>query len=144
MTGRIKKIKACLNGGRSRENHPAVPVTPAELAAGAVAAVAAEAEAVHLHPRSGGGGESLLAADVGMAVAAVRRACPGLPVGVSTGLWITDGDRRPGARRWQGGPICRDPPGRTSPRSICPSRTRLILPKCCVQREWPQRLESGQ
>jgi uncharacterized protein (DUF849 family) len=62
------------------------------LAAGATAAVAAGAEAVHLHPRSAGGSESLLAADVGAAVAAVRLACPGVPVGVSTGLWISGGD----------------------------------------------------
>jgi uncharacterized protein (DUF849 family) len=93
---RIERIKACLNGGRRRSDHPGVPVTPAELAASAAAAVAAGAEAVHLHPRGGDGAESLLAADIGAAVAAVRRACPGTPVGVSTGLWITDGD--PAAR----------------------------------------------
>ena len=38
---RIERMKACLNGGRSRADHPAVPLTPAELAASAVAAVAA-------------------------------------------------------------------------------------------------------
>jgi uncharacterized protein (DUF849 family) len=27
----IRRIKACLNGGRTRDDHPAVPVTPAEL-----------------------------------------------------------------------------------------------------------------
>lgn len=30
-------IRACLNGGTTREQHPAVPVTPDELAADAVA-----------------------------------------------------------------------------------------------------------
>ncbi|MGA3154168.1 MAG: hypothetical protein ACLQK8_01395 [Streptosporangiaceae bacterium] len=38
MTGRIRRIKACLNGSRSPAAHPAVPVTPAELAAAAGAA----------------------------------------------------------------------------------------------------------
>jgi uncharacterized protein (DUF849 family) len=88
----IRRIKVCLNGSRTRAEHPAVPVTPAELARAAAAAVAAGAEAVHLHPRDRDGAESLAAADVGAAVAAVRESCPGTPVGVSTGLWITGGD----------------------------------------------------
>jgi uncharacterized protein (DUF849 family) len=74
-----------------------VPVTPAELGAAAAAAVAAGAEAVHLHPRDDSGAQSLAAADVGAAVAAVRRACPGVPVGVTTGLWVSGGD--PAARQ---------------------------------------------
>jgi uncharacterized protein (DUF849 family) len=90
----IKRIKACLNGGRRPDAHPAVPVTPRQLAAAARDAVAAGAEAVHLHPRDRNGRESLEAADVGAAVAAVRAACPGTPIGVSTGLWIAGGDAR--------------------------------------------------
>jgi uncharacterized protein (DUF849 family) len=90
----IKRIKACLNGGRRPEEHPAVPVTPRQLAAAARDAVAAGAEAVHLHPRDRDGRESLEAADIGAAVAAVRAACPGTPIGVSTGLWIAGGDAR--------------------------------------------------
>src|ERR1035441_5440905 len=90
--GRVEQIKACLNGSRGPGDHPAVPVSPAELAVSAAAAVAAGAEAVHLHARGSDGAESVGAADVGAAVAAVRRACPGTPVGVSTGLWITGGD----------------------------------------------------
>jgi uncharacterized protein (DUF849 family) len=87
----IRRIKACLNGGRTG---PRVPVTPAQLAGAAAGAVAAGAEAVHLHARGPDGRESLDPADVGAAVAAARRA--GVPVGVSTGLWITGGD--PAAR----------------------------------------------
>src|SRR5580658_3439472 len=71
MASAIRRVKVCLNGQRGRAEHPALPVTPAELAAEAAAAVAAGAEAVHLHPRSGSGAESLLDADVGAAVAAV-------------------------------------------------------------------------
>jgi uncharacterized protein (DUF849 family) len=97
VDGQIRRLKACLNGGRNPERYPGVPVTPAELAQSAAGAVAAGAEAVHLHPRGGDGKESLLADHIGAAVAAVREACPGVPVGVSTGLWITGGD--PEARR---------------------------------------------
>jgi uncharacterized protein (DUF849 family) len=93
----IQRMKACLNGRRGHDEHPAVPVTPAELAAAAAGAAAAGAEAIHLHPRDASGRESLLAADVGAAVAAVRQACPGVPVGVTTGLWVTGGD--PAARQ---------------------------------------------
>jgi len=94
MTDRVERMKACLNGQRCRREHPGVPITPAELARSAAAAVAAGAEALHLHPRDADGRESLAAADVGAAVAAVRAACPGTPAGVSTGLWITGGDQR--------------------------------------------------
>jgi uncharacterized protein (DUF849 family) len=96
MDGAIERLKVCLNGKRRRAEHPAVPVTPAELAREAAAAMAAGAEAVHLHARGADGRESVQAADVGAAVAAVRQACPATPVGVSTGLWITGGD--PAAR----------------------------------------------
>jgi uncharacterized protein (DUF849 family) len=90
VTAVIGRIKACLNGGRGTRDHPAVPITPAELAAAAAGAVAAGAQALHLHPRGPGGRESLDAGDIGAAVAAVRSA--GVPVGVSTGLWMTGGD----------------------------------------------------
>ncbi|XVU22045.1 3-keto-5-aminohexanoate cleavage protein [Actinoplanes sp. CA-054009] len=83
-------IKACLNGGRPS---PA-PITPAELAAAALGAVEAGAAAVHVHPRDVGGRESLHGDDIGAAVTAIRAACPGLPVGVSTGAWMTGGDPR--------------------------------------------------
>ena len=109
---RIEHLKVCLNGGRNREDHPAVPLTPAELAASAAEAVAAGAEAVHLHPRGADGGESLQAADVAAAVAAVRRACPATPVGVSTGLWIAGGDpvaRRSAVAAWAGLPAATRP-----------------------------------
>jgi uncharacterized protein (DUF849 family) len=109
---RIERMKVCLNGGRDRGDHPAVPLTPAELAASAAAAVAAGAEAVHLHPRRADGGESLLAADVAAAVTAVRQACPEVPVGVSTGLWITGGDpaaRRSAVAAWAGLPAAARP-----------------------------------
>jgi uncharacterized protein (DUF849 family) len=90
------RLEVCLNGQRCRDEHPAVPLTPAQLATAAAESVAAGAQAVHLHPRGGDGRESLRAGDVSAAVSAVRRACPGVPVGVSTGLWISGHD--PAAR----------------------------------------------
>jgi uncharacterized protein (DUF849 family) len=97
LTSQISRMKVCLNGQRDPSEHPGLPTTAAELARSAEAAVAAGAEAVHLHPRGLGGRESLAAEDIAAAVAAVRAACPGTAVGVSTGLWITGGD--PHARR---------------------------------------------
>jgi uncharacterized protein (DUF849 family) len=80
-------VKACINGARTPDQHPGLPVTPDELAAEAQAAHGAGARAVHLHPKTADGVDSLLAAEVDAAVAAVRRAVPGLPLGVTTGFW---------------------------------------------------------
>jgi len=84
-------IQACLNGGTTRAAHPAVPLTPAELAAEARAAKLAGAQALHLHPRDATGAQTLVPDDVLAAVAAVR-AATGLPTGVTTGIWTVDGD----------------------------------------------------
>ncbi|MDG4802215.1 3-keto-5-aminohexanoate cleavage protein [Micromonospora sp. WMMD980] len=81
-------LKGCLNGGRRRDEHPAVPLTAAELAADAVRCARAGVAAVHVHPRDDGGAESLAPTVVATVVDAVRAARPGLPVGVSTGAWI--------------------------------------------------------
>ena len=85
-------VKACLNGGTTREQHPGVPLTPEELAAEAREAVEAGAGALHIHPRDADGQETLDAASITAAVNAVREECPGVPVGVSTGLWMAEGD----------------------------------------------------
>lgn len=77
-------LKACLNGDRSRADHPAVPVTPGELATAAYDAAVAGAVAVHFHPRGSDGKESLAWSDVRSAVVAVRERCPGLALGVAT------------------------------------------------------------
>jgi uncharacterized protein (DUF849 family) len=77
-------IKACLNGGRAPGEHPALPLTPAQLAAAARDAVAAGAGALHIHPRRADGSQSVEADDVAAAITAVRAACPGVPVGGTT------------------------------------------------------------
>lgn len=86
-TGRAVLLQAALNGDRRPGEHSGVPVAPHALARDAVAVAKAGAGAVHLHPRSGAGEDSLSAVDVAAAVSAVRAAAPGLPVGVTTGAW---------------------------------------------------------
>jgi uncharacterized protein (DUF849 family) len=87
-------IQAALNGGRSRAEHPALPETPEQLAAEGRACVDAGAEILHFHPRDDRGAETLEAGACANAILAVRRACPGVPVVLSGGLWIARGDRR--------------------------------------------------
>lgn len=81
-------IKACLNGSRELGAHPTLPITAEELARDAVAAVRAGAQALHIHPRDAAGRQSLIAEDQEAALLAIRQCCPGLPVGISTALWI--------------------------------------------------------
>jgi uncharacterized protein (DUF849 family) len=80
-------VKACINGARSPDAHPGLPVTPEQLAAAALAAHQAGAKAVHLHPKTRYGVDSLEPDIVEAAVSAVRHAVPGLPLGVTTGFW---------------------------------------------------------
>ncbi len=81
-------VKACLNGGRTREEHAAVPLSAAELAIDAVAARRNGAFAVHVHPRDARGVATLAAAACDAAVAAIRAAAPRLPIGLSTAAAI--------------------------------------------------------
>jgi uncharacterized protein (DUF849 family) len=88
-------LKACINGARTPDQHPNLPVTPAQLAAEAVAAHRAGAQAVHMHPKTADGVDSLQPDVVDAAVDAVRHAVPGLPLGVTTGFWaLSDPDER--------------------------------------------------
>jgi uncharacterized protein (DUF849 family) len=80
-------LKACINGARTPDQHPGLPVTPEQLANEAVAAHRAGAKAVHMHPKTVDGVDSLLPDTVAAAVSAVRHAAPGLPLGVTTGFW---------------------------------------------------------
>jgi uncharacterized protein (DUF849 family) len=90
-------LKACLNGAQPVDAHPALPLTPADLARDAAAAVDAGAGAVHVHPRQTDGREALDRETVGAALDAIRAAVD-VPVGVTTGAWILgDLDDRLGA-----------------------------------------------
>jgi len=81
-------IKACLNGSRKPGDHPALPITPAELAADAHRAVQAGARACHAHPRDQDGVETLDPGTCDAAAHAIRKASPGVPIGFSTATWI--------------------------------------------------------
>ena len=81
-------IKAALNGSRARNEHEALPLSPAALAQDAMAAQAAGAGAVHVHARDRYGRETLEAEHCADTIDAIRATNPGLPVGLTTGLWI--------------------------------------------------------
>jgi uncharacterized protein (DUF849 family) len=95
-------VKACINGARTPDQHSNLPVTPEQLAAEALAVHQAGAKAVHMHPKTADGVDSLQPDVVDAAVSAVRHAVPGLPVGVTTGYWaLPDADARLQAvKRW--------------------------------------------
>lgn len=80
-------MKACINGARRPDEHPALSARAEDLAAEAARAVAAGAGALHVHPKDADGSDSLRGDDVDRVVAAIRSACPGVPLGVTTGAW---------------------------------------------------------
>jgi len=101
-----ERVMACLNGGRTRSEHPAVPLTPDELAVDAVAVRRAGAFAVHLHARDARGGQTMAATACDAAVDAIRAAAPGLPVGLTTSADV-DPDpfaRAAAVRAWRKAP----------------------------------------
>ncbi|HZJ49381.1 MAG TPA: 3-keto-5-aminohexanoate cleavage protein [Actinomycetota bacterium] len=77
-------LQACLNGSRTSKEHPAIPRTPAELAAEGSAAVEAGAQVLHLHPYDESGAETFAAVPCAATLRAVRAACPGIPISLST------------------------------------------------------------
>lgn len=87
-------LKACLNGARDASEHPALPVSAAELAADSAECAAAGAGAVHIHPRDAEGRESLDASVVDPVTRLVQHVSR-VPVGVATGAWVEpDPERR--------------------------------------------------
>jgi uncharacterized protein (DUF849 family) len=87
-------IKACLNGSRRPEDHEALPLSPNALADDASEAQLVGAGAVHIHPRGMGGRETLEPDACAAAIEAIRDFCPGLPIGLTTGLWIVRSSAR--------------------------------------------------
>lgn len=86
-------LQAALNGNR---DHPALPRTPEEIAAEARLAVAAGAQSLHLHPYDRNGHETLEAEPCAEALRAVRSACPGVSISLSTSAAI---EAEPARRR---------------------------------------------
>ena len=77
-------LQVALNGARRSTEHPAIPRTPGELAGGARASVRAGAQVVHLHAYDPSGAETLAPASCAAALRAVRSACPGVPISLTT------------------------------------------------------------
>ena len=84
----VMLIKAAINGSRTRNEHPSVPVTTEQEAREARLAVAAGAGAIHVHVRGAAERENLEPEDVARTLEAIRASCPGIPIGISTGAWI--------------------------------------------------------
>jgi uncharacterized protein (DUF849 family) len=84
-------LEVALNGSR---DHPSAPRTPAELARSARAAVAEGARVLHLHAFDERGRETLEGRSCQAAIEAVRTACPGIPVSLTTSAAITAGPQR--------------------------------------------------
>ncbi|WP_198411092.1 3-keto-5-aminohexanoate cleavage protein [Microbacterium suaedae] len=94
-------LKACLNGARLPSEHPSLPTTPSELAANAVAAGAAGAEAVHVHVKDAAGIDTLAAEPLAETLAAIRRAARrGLStrIGLEDTILLPDGQPTPDNR----------------------------------------------
>lgn len=88
-------LQTCVNGARDVSQHPWLSVDPTVVADDAARAVGAGAQEIHVHPKSAAGNDSLAAEDVARWVRALRSACPGVPVGVTTGAWAEpDVERR--------------------------------------------------
>ncbi|UOQ56992.1 3-keto-5-aminohexanoate cleavage protein [Leucobacter allii] len=84
-------VKAAVNGGRSRDETPHVPLAPEEIAAEAAAAVHDGAAVVHAHARTPDGAQTIDPEHIAALVRAVRERDPGIVVGTTTGLWTCEG-----------------------------------------------------
>ena len=95
-------LQVALNGNRSRAEHPAVPVTPAEMAADITQLYALGVRSVHLHARDAAGRESLRPDDVAATLNAIRAACPDMELALSTaeGIAATPQERLVCLRAW--------------------------------------------
>jgi len=86
-------LQVALNGSRTPAEHPAIPRTPDELADASRAAMEAGARVMHLHAYEAGV-ETLAAEGCAAAVRAVRAACPGVPISLTTSATIEPDPRR--------------------------------------------------
>lgn len=84
-------LEVALNGSR---DHPGLPRAPGELAEDARACADAGARVLHLHAYDAAGRETLVAEPCAEALRAVRAACPGVPVSLSTSAEIEPDPQR--------------------------------------------------
>ncbi len=80
-------IQACLNGARPPAVHPALPVTPEQIAEDVRAVTRAGADAVHVHAKDDDGLDTLDPDSVDAVITAARVAAPAVRISVTTGAW---------------------------------------------------------
>ena len=80
-------LKACLNGPRRPGEHPALPISPDEIAADVGRVLDAGADLVHLHVKDPDGADTFDAVAQAEVMLAVRRSAPSALIGVTTGAW---------------------------------------------------------
>lgn len=97
-------ITAALNGTRPAGSHPRLPLSPAALAADALAVVAAGAGAVHVRVRDEAGALTFDPDSVAASVGEIRRACPEVAIGVGTAgpSGLASAHRAELVRDWEG------------------------------------------
>lgn len=77
-------IEAAVNGGRTRDEHPAVPLTAAEIAAEARRCADAGASVIHVHARRRDGGWTASRAAYQRVIRAVRDAVPDVLISITS------------------------------------------------------------
>lgn len=77
-------IEVALNGGRSRDEHPGVPLTAEELAAEAQRCADAGASVVHVHARGRDGGWTASSGEYRRVIHAMRAAAPDVLISVTS------------------------------------------------------------
>lgn len=81
-------LQVSLNGSRTKNDHPAVPVTPLEMARDVNQVFITGARSVHLHARDEGGSESLRPEAVAATLTAIRKVRPEIELALSTADYI--------------------------------------------------------
>jgi uncharacterized protein (DUF849 family) len=81
-------LEVALNGSRTPAEHPAIPRSAEQLAASSQPAVEEGAQVLHLHAYDSMGRETLAPEACAAALRAVRAACPGVPISLTTSAAI--------------------------------------------------------
>ncbi|MGH3118231.1 MAG: 3-keto-5-aminohexanoate cleavage protein [Gaiellales bacterium] len=90
----MPSLEVALNGARSLTEHPGIPRSPEQLADEARSSVDAGAHVVHIHAFDENGRESLAPVPCSAAIRAVRAACPGVPISLTTSAVIESDPKR--------------------------------------------------
>jgi uncharacterized protein (DUF849 family) len=87
-------IEVAINGARTPAEHPAIPRTSEELAVAVRTSVDAGAHVAHVHAYEANGRETLAAEPCAGALRAIRAACSGVPISLTTSAAIEPDPKR--------------------------------------------------